>query len=83
MAITKKDIEKLSGVFATKDDLKAFATKKELAELRDEMLTGFDGVMKKLEDISIEQKMAYAQARRQEAKLENHEKRLVALEAKV
>ena len=30
MAITKKDVDKLSEIFATKDDLKAFATKDDL-----------------------------------------------------
>jgi len=32
MAITKSDIEKLSGVFATKEDLKQFTTKEDLKQ---------------------------------------------------
>lgn len=83
MAITKKDIEKLSEVFATKEDLKGFATKEDLASLKNEMLTGQDKIMKKLEDISIEQKMAYSQSRRQEEKTDNHEIRIKILEEKV
>lgn len=35
--ITDKDIEKLKTVFATKDDLKQFATKADLIEIRNEL----------------------------------------------
>ncbi|MBI5700900.1 hypothetical protein HZC34_03510 [Candidatus Saganbacteria bacterium] len=80
---TKKDIEKLSDVFATKEDLKAFATKDDLSKLRNEMLTGQDKIIKKLEDMSIEQKMAYAQYKRHDEKIENHEVRIKTLETKV
>ena len=92
MAITTKDIEKLSEIFATKEDLKAFATKEdlkafatkgELANLKNEILAGQDKIMKKIEDISLEQKMAYSQYRRQEDKIEDHEKRIKSLEVKV
>lgn len=92
MAIDKKDIKKLSEVFATKEDLKAFATKedlkafatkKDLGNLKGEILVGQDKIMKKIEDITIEQKMAYSQYKRHENKLEDHEKRITSLEAKV
>jgi hypothetical protein len=83
MAITNKDIEKLSEVFitkeeakqlATKKDLERYATKEDLKSLKDEILTKVnddvltsqDKIIKKLEDMSIEQKMAFSQYRRQE-----------------
>ena len=45
MAITSKDIEKLSEHFATKKDLERFATKEDLSELKNVMLTKFDKVI--------------------------------------
>ena len=98
MAITKKDLDKLSEKFATKADLQKFATKADLQEfatkadlqkfatkadlqvLKDDYL---DKIMKKLEDMSIEQKMAYVQYRRHDEKLEDHEKRISFVEDKV
>ena len=89
MAITKKDVEKLSEVFATKEDLskfearidQKFATKEEfkqvandLSRFRNEVTISHDKIFKKLEDMTIEMN------RRQEDQLENHEKRLVVLE---
>jgi len=52
MAITKKDIEKLSEIFATKKDLEAFATKKDLNLLREEMNAKFDQVDRKFDQIT-------------------------------
>jgi len=104
MAITNKDIDKLSEIFATKKDLENFATKKDLLAIKkdvigvkddlvsfkdefhgfkNDILASQDKIMKKLEDISLEQKMAYSQYKRQDEKLENHERRIVALEVKV
>ena len=95
MAITKKDVEKLSEVFATKEDLskfearidQKFATKEEfkqvandLSRFRNEVTISHDKIFKKLEDMTIEMKIGYSQYRRQEDQLENHEKRLVVLE---
>ncbi len=82
MAITNKDIEKLSGVFVTKEDSKAFATNEDIRELRGEFLGRFDKLFKKMEDMTIEMKMSYYQSREQGDKIENHEKRLVLLEAR-
>lgn len=42
--LTKKDIEKLKGTFATKEDLKQFATKKELKKSAEEVKRHFDVV---------------------------------------
>lgn len=76
MAITDKDIEKLSKVFATKEDLKGYATKNDL-------LNSQDRIIKKIEDLTTEMKISYGQYRRHEDKLENHETRIQTLESKV
>ena len=87
MVLTNKDIEKLSGVFVTKgefkNELSGLATKEELKSFKNDILNGQDRIMKKLEDMSIEQKMAYSQDKRQDEKIENHEKRIIKLEEKV
>jgi DNA-binding HxlR family transcriptional regulator len=96
MALTKKDTEKLSGIFATKEDLKQFATKKDLEELStktdirfneisrkfNEVTNTLDKIVGKLETMHTEQIVAREQYRRHDEKLENHEKRIGALEAK-
>lgn len=46
--ITDKDIQKLTTIFATKEDLNKFATKEELDELKDGMYTRMDKVMEEL-----------------------------------
>jgi hypothetical protein len=74
MAITCKDVEVLK---------ESFATKGELASFRNEVLIGQDKIMKKLEDISLEQKMAYSQYKRHDEKLEAHERRLSVIEARI
>jgi hypothetical protein len=95
MALTKKDIEKLTDVFATKKDLEnlsgVFATKQDLSdkvnnlrsELTDRILTSQDKIIKKIEDMTIEMKMSYSQYKRHDEQLENHEKRIKVLEVKV
>ncbi|OGB87265.1 hypothetical protein A3H38_03210 [candidate division WOR-1 bacterium RIFCSPLOWO2_02_FULL_46_20] len=96
MAITNKDIEKLSEIFATKDDLKRFATKDDLkrfstkddladlkSEIKDDILTSQDKIMKRLDDIVTEQRMGRLESRRHGEKLEDHETRIATLEAKV
>ncbi|MDI6731888.1 MAG: hypothetical protein QME05_04840 [Candidatus Margulisbacteria bacterium] len=95
MALTKKDLEKLSEIFATKTDLQClrqdlgklseiFATKADLQYLRrdlEDLKTEYlDKIMKKLEDISLEQKIAFSQYKRQEEKIDNHETRIKKLE---
>ena len=82
MSITNKDVEKLSGIFATKDDLNNFR-EEILIKVNDSISNSQDKIIKKLEDMSIEQKMAFSQYRRQEEKLENHESRIKVLEDKV
>ncbi|MBI5701675.1 hypothetical protein HZC34_07560 [Candidatus Saganbacteria bacterium] len=86
MVITKKDIEniiiKFSAIFATKQELQTGLNSLK-SELKNDILTSQDKIMKKLEDLSIEQKMSYAQSRRQEVKLENHEERIKHIEEKV
>ena len=51
--ITDTDITKLKKVFATKDDLKGFATKDELAELRADMQVGFSDVNEKIDTLAV------------------------------
>lgn len=82
MALTNKDIEKLSGIFATKDDLENLRSELR-SELKNDFLTSQDIIIKKLEDIQLEQKMAYTQERRRDEKLENHETRIKKIEDKV
>ncbi|MFH1826301.1 MAG: hypothetical protein ABH823_03295 [bacterium] len=84
MAITKKDIEKLSSIFVTKSDFKDGLNNglnSVKFELTNQILTSQDKIMKKLEDLSIEQKMGRLESRRHEDRLEDHEKRIKVLEA--
>lgn len=46
--ITSDDIKKLKGVFVTKDDLKQFATKVDLAKLQMEMNERFEAVEERM-----------------------------------
>ena len=43
-----KDIKKLIEVFATKEDIKDFAIKEDIAGFKDEILTGQDEILEKL-----------------------------------
>lgn len=92
MAITKKDIEKLSAIFATKEDLmnfatkdylNNFATKDDLKSLKDLILTIYDDLIKKFDDMKTEKLMLLTQSRRHEESFANHEERIVRLEHKV
>lgn len=52
--ISDQDIEKLKGVFATKDDLKGFATKEDLADLKlevGELHDQVSGIEEKLDSV--------------------------------
>ncbi len=52
MVLTKKDIEKLTEVFVVKNEFNGkFSNLK--SELKDQILTSEDRIMKKLEDIEI------------------------------
>ena len=90
MAITDKDIKKLSGVFATKDDLKNFATKDDLknfatkddlSSLRKEILDGQDKIIKELETAREDRTLALGKDREQDRRLDNLEERMQAVEA--
>ena len=93
MAITQKDIEKLSEIFATKADLEKltekFATKADLgkymtkADFEELKYNYLDKIMKKLEDFSTELKLSFSQYQRHDEKLEDHERRIKAVELKV
>ncbi|OGC06846.1 hypothetical protein A2526_05415 [candidate division WOR-1 bacterium RIFOXYD2_FULL_36_8] len=71
MAITKKDIEKLFEIFATKDDLKAFEGK---------TLTMLDKIMGELERAREDRIFAKAKDDDQDNRLDLHEKRIIILE---
>lgn len=83
MALTKKDIEKLTDVFATKDDLARLATKEEMNARFDQVTKTLDWLVGKVQSISDELKINFAQYRRHDEKLEDHEKRIKTLETKV
>lgn len=86
MALTNKDIEKLvekfSGIFATKEDLKEEISKLD-RRLSDKILTSHDEIMKKLSDLSTEKIVMMGQYRRHDSTIENHEVRIKTLEQKV
>lgn len=72
MAITKKDIEKLSTIFLTKKDAENFATKEDLKDLRNELnryatradLVEFkDDIIKRLDDLRTDKLMLVSRNR--------------------
>jgi hypothetical protein len=83
MAITDKDIKKLSEVFATKGDLKGFATKDDLSSLRKDILDGQDKIMKELETARQDRNLALGKDREQDRRLDNLEGRMQTVEARV
>ena len=74
MTLTNADIAKLSKVFTTKQDLSQFATKNDLHQLKDDVLTGLDQVMHELKDIRQEQLLMHGKI------YKSHENRLTRLE---
>lgn len=78
MALTNKDIEKLSGIFATKEDLENLR-----GELKNDFLTSQDKIISKLDEMRQEQRMSLLQERRRDEKIENHETRIKKIEDKV
>ena len=87
MAITKKDVELLKEVFATKADLERFATKKELKELEakvdtgfDRLLTGQDKIIRELEKSREDRIFAFAKDKEQDSRLDNLDGRVKKLE---
>lgn len=88
MAITKKDIEKLSEIFATKKDLEALRkemnTRFELVDKKfDQIASNIDWLMGKVQLILDELTVIAHHYREHDLKLENHEKRIGALEVRV
>lgn len=85
--LTDHDIEKLKAVFATKDDLKQFATKDDFTRLT----TRIDGLDNKL-DHSVDSLIEYINTQTEilraeirgldgTPRLDNHEERIIRLEA--
>jgi len=72
--IDEKDIEKLSNVFATKDDLDNLENNIEgkIVEFKDEILIGQDEILKELKALRQEQTVGDAQDKRQKRVLEIH-----------
>lgn len=82
MALSNKDIEKLSGIFVTKDEFKD-GLKSLRTELTDKILTSHDEIMKKLNDMSSDKIVMMGQYRRHDTTIENHEVRIKKIEEKV
>ncbi len=72
--IDDKDIEKLSEVFVTKDDLEKSEQKLEdkIVEFKSEILTGHDKILEKLDILLIEKPIKDAQDKRKTRVLEIH-----------
>jgi len=70
--LDNKDIEKLSEAFATKEDIKNFATKKDIIEFKNEILTGQDEILEKLTAFSQEKTIGGEQDKRRKKILEIH-----------
>ncbi len=50
--LDNEDIQKLIDVFATKEDIKDFAKKDDIAEFKNEILTGQDEILKELKTLT-------------------------------
>lgn len=72
--LNNKDIEKLTQIFATKEDIKDFATKDEIVEFKNEILTGQDEILEKLDILLTEKPIKEEQDKRQKKVLEIHNK---------
>lgn len=83
MALTKKDIEKLSNVFATKEELnrltKKFATKADFLQIKESL----DWLVGAVSTIKEELTVRFSQYRRHDDQIENHEQRIKKVEEKV
>ena len=89
MALTNKDIEKLTGVFATKADLavfatkadlEGFATKGDLKGMKNEVMTTLDKVMDELVKAREDRVFAAGKDREQDRRLDGLESRVGKLE---
>ena len=74
--LNDKDIEKLSGVFATKEDIKNFATKGDVTQFKHEILGGQDKILEKLVILLDEKTVRDDQDKRQKKVMEIHNKSL-------
>lgn len=83
MAITDKDVKKLSEVFATKEDLNKFATKDGLSDLKKEILGGLDKISGELEKMREDRVFAQGKDREQDRRLDGLEGRMQKVEAKI
>ena len=70
--LDNEDIQKLIDVFATKEDIKDLAKKDDITELKDEILTGQDKILKELKTLTQEKTVNDAQDERQKKVLEIH-----------
>ena len=92
MAITKKDIETLKEVFATKVEFKGLESKVDALESKvdklerkvdagfDRLLTGQDKLMRELEKAREDRIFAFAKDREQDSRLDNMDVRIKKLE---
>ena len=69
---TKEQLNALIENVATKDDLKNYATKDDVTEFKDEILTGQDKILEKLDILLGEKPMKDAQDKRKQKVLEIH-----------
>jgi len=78
MTITPEQFSKL----ATKNDVKEIVEEK-VSKFKDEILTGQDKIIGELKTIREEQAAFIGSQRRQDKKLEEHDKRLEQVEVKI
>ena len=66
---TKEDLQKFQDntleVFATKEDLQAFATQAELFSFQDKTLTSLDSILQKLDILMVEKEVGYFQKKKE------------------
>lgn len=70
--LNNKDIEKLSEVFATKEDMKDFAKKEDVTGFKGEILKGQDEIIDKLNILLDEKTVGDEQDKRRKKVLEIH-----------
>jgi len=83
MAITNKDIEKLTGHFATKADLERFATKEDLKKLEDRVVKFEDKVVTRLDRVMGELERAREDRTFAKAKDDEQDTKIVELDKKL
>lgn len=81
--ITNKDVEKLKETFATKEDLKQFATKKELQSFKKEVNQKFDETNRHFDVVAEDIKNSIAllaeNISAKNSKVDEHEEKIEAL----